>query len=291
MVAADTLRVVLAASARGIYRSIEMREWVDGQWRAFALATNESARYGSVMVDDVGRGRLVMFGGRSSYTASAIAYADTLEWDGAHWLSANPSSRPPARSDHTMIHDRARGEIMLFGGVNAGTRFSDTWVWNGTQWTQRLPATNPPARSGHAMVYDVARDRTLLFGGSTSGASGAPLSDTWEWDGVTWTQRHPTTSPPAMSGHGMTYDAARGRIVLLGGTGGPAPGDTWEWDGQEWNRRQTARSPNRAERLLETCDVTTLAYDSAREKVVLVGGTSLNRPGASSAFTLPSKCV
>ena len=66
------------------------------------------------------------------------------------------------------------------------------------------------------MAYDSQRGRVVLFGGY--GDSGG-LADTWEWDGSTWVERTPATSPPARSGHAMAYDSQRGRVVLFGGYG------------------------------------------------------------------------
>src|SRR5262249_5957183 len=50
--------------------------------------------------------------------------------------------------------------------------------------------------------------------------------DTWEWDGIDWTQRAPASSPPARSGHVLAFDASRGRTVLFGSS---SFGDTWEY--------------------------------------------------------------
>ncbi|MCA2978775.1 MAG: hypothetical protein INH37_10850, partial [Myxococcaceae bacterium] len=56
--------------------------------------------------------------------------------------------------------------------------------------------------------------KVVLCGGF--GTSGR-LSDTWEWDGATWTQRSPSTSPPARSGHAMATLGTK--VVLFGGFG------------------------------------------------------------------------
>ena len=46
------------------------------------------------------------------------------------------------------------------------------------------------------MVYDGATQQLLLFGGSRLPFSGGGfLGDTWAWNGTTWTQLHPATSP------------------------------------------------------------------------------------------------
>jgi hypothetical protein len=54
----------------------------------------------------------------------------------------------------------------------------------------------------------------VLFGGYGNRA----FSDTWTWDGTTWTQQHPATSPPARGQAAMACDAATGTAVLFGGT-------------------------------------------------------------------------
>jgi hypothetical protein len=53
------------------------------------------------------------------------------------------------------------------------------------------------ARHGHAMAYDVARGKVVLFGGWGS----VVYQDTWEWDGIGWSQLHPVHRPPARKGH------------------------------------------------------------------------------------------
>src|ERR1700719_986653 len=58
----------------------------------------------------------------------------------------------------------------------------------GLSWTRQAPASSPPARSGASMAYDAATGTVVLFGG---GGANSSLSDTWTWDGATWTQQHP----------------------------------------------------------------------------------------------------
>jgi hypothetical protein len=104
---------------------------------------------------------------------------------------------------------------------------------------RRTPATpqakmaDPVARHGHAMAYDARRGRVVLFGGI---GRGGDLDDTWEWDGATWTQLRPVTSPRQMSELGMVYDARRGRVALFAHT-------LWEWDGTSWTHRAPGLGP------------------------------------------------
>jgi hypothetical protein len=70
------------------------------------------------------------------------------------------------------------------------------------------------------------------------------VGDTWEWDGTVWTQRM-VPGPPPRAQHAMTYDPARERVVLFGGSRGADVrfGDIWEWDGTAWTERGTISDP------------------------------------------------
>jgi hypothetical protein len=76
----------------------------------------------------------------------------------------------------------------------------------------------------------------------------------------------------------MTYDAARERVLLIGGvdTSDPTPqAGTWEWDGTAW-RSTTLHLPPRAGALL--------VYDTARQRGVMAGGYE-----DASAITYPNE--
>ena len=78
------------------------------------------------------------------------------------------------------------------------------------------------------MAYDPAISETILFGGYSS--TGATLSDTWAWNGSTWTQLSPPTLPTARADSTMAFDGATGKLVLFGGSildGTELLGDTW----------------------------------------------------------------
>ncbi len=141
-------------------------------------------------------------------------------------------------------------------------------------WTQKFPATSPSGRYATRMAYDAARQQVVLFGGANTTNF---LGDTWVWDGVNWTQKFPVTSPPGRSSHATAYDAARQRVVVFGGSIGPGfsgiVADTWEWDGTNWTQKFPATSPS--PRLTAG-----MAYDEARQQVVLFGGG----PGSPTGF-------
>ena len=141
----------------------------------------------------------------------------------------------------------------MFGGHPL---LSDTWEWDGTNWHDVGPAAplgSPGQRTHHALVYDAARQRVVLFGGYDGTTQ---RTDTWTWDGATWTDVTPLVSPSLGSGTRlMAYDARRERVVLMAGP------DLWEWDGSSWSQQTPiGPAPQRG---------AVLFYDPVSEKIIL----------------------
>lgn len=260
-------RLVLFGGDGGDALFADTWEWDGTTWLRRTPTTIPPARSAHMMAYDAGRGRVVLFGGRDR----SQVFDDVWEWDGTNWQRVVYRSSPPARSRHAIAYDIARTAAVMFGGVDLrGARLNDTWIWDGSDWRAAEPAVAPPARAEHAMAFDPVRGRAVLFGGGSADRN-APdgvtrLADTWEWDGATWIEQHPATSPPPRRGHAMAYDAARGTTVLFGGEQrGALLGDQWTWDGARWTPIAPATAPpGRTE--------FSLAYDERRARVVLFGG-------------------
>ena len=215
-------------------------------------------RVAAAMAYDPARHRTVLFGG-------AVAGAPSNEmwlWDGASWTDRTMTG-PPAVSGHAMAFDEARGRLVMIGGLDkTGSPNLETWEWDGTAWTQAL-VVGPGERSSAAMGYDPVRHRIVVFGGLHASLPTAHLGDTWEWDGVTWLERTPVSSPPDRAGASMAWDAARRRNVMFGG-GQDLGNDTWEWDGTAWTFVPVLdRIPPRANHVM---------MPSPRGGVIAVGG-------------------
>jgi Galactose oxidase, central domain len=236
-------------------------------WTQVSTTTAPSARYGHGMVYDSARGVTVLFGGVNP----SGNQNDTWEWNGQSWTQRVPAVSPPARREAAIAYDAARHQTVVFGGTSTtGTLLGDTWTWDGTNWTQLSPATSPSPRWDSAMVYDVAIGKVVLFGGFDEVLGNFQLeNDTWVWDGTTWAQLQPVTSPPARENHAMAYDTARGRIVLFGGStqlnGAGIVQDTWEFDTSTWIPESPAVSP--AARIAHT-----MTFDASRNVTLLFGG-------------------
>jgi hypothetical protein len=234
------------------------------------VTSGPSPRYTHSLAYDSVRRQLVMFGGRSNggtCDGGATSMCETTwTWSPSGW-SESMAAAPTPRQHADMAFDRARGELILFGGLHGSdcgegeagdlARLCGwTWAWNGSTWSRRCntsPCSNnvPPARYEHALAFDANRGVVVLFGGKCTFASDDYcLPETWEWDGTSW-QQHCTTSPCTdempirRSHHAMVYDQARKRVLLLGGDYGEAGGCqegagwpcgfTWEWDGTSWH--------------------------------------------------------
>ncbi len=113
----------------------------------------------------------------------------------------------------------------------------------------------------------------VLFGGQD--ASNTALNDTWTWNGTTWTQANPSTSPPARGAAAMAENGSN-EVVLFGGqsTSGSALGDTWIWNGTTWTQANPSTSP--PARYLAS-----MAYDSSAGVDLLFGGANTSALGDS----------
>ncbi|HEX5052500.1 MAG TPA: kelch repeat-containing protein [Planctomycetota bacterium] len=243
-------------------------EWTGSQWMVLNPAVRPSARTRPAMVYDEGNQQTVLFGG---FLGPGSFSNQTWRWNGTTWSLASPASSPSVRSGSAMAFDSARQVVVLFGGfVPSGADVGDTWEWNGSTWTQRFPAgATPLARGAHRMAYDAARGVTVLCGGYTT-PGGATLSDTWTWDGTSWTQR--PSLPGTLCDQVFAYDTGRRRVVLWGGVRilGPTFTDlnqTFEWDGAAWTPRSPLVVPNAR-------NSTASAYDTGNHRVLMAGGTT-----------------
>jgi hypothetical protein len=160
-------------------------EWDGTTWTQASPKAMPAVRYASAMGYDAKNAVSVLFGGLTppSQFQQPAPVADTWAWNGTNWTQlcvAAPCSGavPPARADHAVAYDSARGKLVMYGGASLG----DTWEWDGTAWTETLPATPPPARTDGAMAYDAKRARIVLFGGTNGG--GNALADTWEYHSI-----------------------------------------------------------------------------------------------------------
>lgn len=253
---------------------VDTWEYDGTAWTQKFPSQRPTHRYGLNMVYDPANQKVLLFGGEAG--GGGVPYAETWGWDGTNWTQFTPQNAPMGRTYFAMAYDAARARVVLYGGIRQGVALADTWTWDGTNWHQEWPVNGPGARFRVNMTYDAARSRIVLFGGSPYGPF-LSLRDTWEWDGVDWALRSPTTLPIARHSQGMVYDPSLGKVVMFHGfkdANGVAPADSWAWDGTDWtlldSEPPSARTNHGA------------AYDARRDRVVVFGGMSTNNRASAT---------
>lgn len=180
---------------------------------------------------------------------------ETWDWNGAMWIQREANGPHFTQYDTTNVaFDRGRGVIVLTLHRQFLAGPHSTWEWDGNTWSYRGSAVR---LLGRAMWYDEVRGRVVAFGGVCPDPFSPTVDEMDEWDGSQWTRIRPELVPS--SSHGMAYDSARQRVVMVGTNG------TVEWDGASWTRLRPATAPS-ADRGLG------LAYDAGRRTTVLFGG-------------------
>lgn len=228
----------------------------------WSLARTPNRRFLMQLAFHEQRGRMMLFSGTDT-----VALSDIWESDGVRWIQTTGRfDKPSARTDYAIAYDSTRGRMVVFGGEGPqGAAVDDTWEFDGASWQRMTPAASPSPRAGASMAYDAVRKKMVLFSGGVPTSTTPPSSDTWEYDGSTWRQLQPATSPQARTAYGITWDANRSRVVMFGGgTTATQFNDTWEWDGANWTPGASGGPSARSN--------TPLAYDPVRKRVVLFGG-------------------
>jgi len=152
-------------------------EWDGSNWTQLAPANAPPARYAFGMTSDMGRDRVLVFGGFDG----ANDLADAWAFDGVDWAPLPATQSPPPLTNTALAIDLPRGVLVQFGGLTFSvgqTPTNGTWLHDGTDWRRDARPTAITARRAFALSYDWPRDRFVLFGGFRNGY----LDETWEYD-------------------------------------------------------------------------------------------------------------
>ena len=275
------------------------------------VATRPTRRQRSVMVYDSADDDVVMFGGTDE---SFTDLNETWLWDGSEWTEASPIFSPAARTNHCMIDssfglllfggsvnynnvndlwtwngsnwspvvtphspepllepactfDSARNKLVVYGASTVtGNYVRETWEYDGNDWTQITTAHVPTSIAGQALAFDPTRNRTVMAGGN------AASDEIWEYDGTDWTQFFATGDFSISSIQAtMVWDPVRLKITIFDGSGYNSPGvsNVMTWDGTSLVTVPTATT-------VPTRDRAAVAYDAARNEVVVFGGVEID---------------
>lgn len=223
--------------------------------------------WGAAMAWDERNQRLVRYGGTSAPATLPGDYfadpqPDLRTWvldDHVGWRSLTLPN-PGERVRPTMVWDRRRATMVLFGGATSSTILNDTWELSDAGW-QEIRAFGPTPRWAHAMAFDVSRGRAVLVGGSNHSMA---LDESWDWDGNLWSRL--STSPGSRDALGMTWDENLQAMLLFGGWRNYGTlGDTWALQGGSWTQLMPTSSPPPRSSLA-------MAWDPVRHQTIMTGG-------------------
>lgn len=244
----------------------------------------------AVALYDSRREQLLLVSGQVIDSTGAVRQTGTVLGipgiPGRNWAPRfEPTGDIPLRSGAGAVYDSVSDRVLLWGGARVFPSGlvppfdADLFRLDPGQaeWS-REPAAGraPPPRRAHGMVLDAARRRLIVFGGQdifeqffgdvwVRGVDGGATWDSLETQGP---------RPQARSDAAVVYDAARDRLLVLGGIGfGPVRfSDAWSLDltTQPPTWSLLPMSSGRLE------GVASAAVDRARDRAVLVNGDGMN---------------
>ncbi|MFT3842141.1 MAG: kelch repeat-containing protein [Myxococcaceae bacterium] len=242
-------------------------EYDGTHWQQITPVQTPVPRYLTYGYFDTALAKVISFGGivtgGQDYRSGSI---ELRTWDGSTW--GRPTLAVPTLSTNASgVYDPVRQRTVFLGSPAWNSDYA-TWEWDGSKWAGITLSPQPSMRQSAAMVFDDALGKSVLFGGCDFVAYQAS-SETWLYDGASWTQVALSgASPGARCNAMMAYDARRKKVVLFGGRDATAHAsfdDTWEFDGTTWTQLAPAHSPPL--RMMAA-----MTYDTTHGQVVLFGG-------------------
>ncbi len=232
----------------------------DGQWtQATVGGTPPSARQFPVLVFDAVRGHVVEVTGQNAGTG---VLGNIVEWDGASWTAPASSTYPFSVAGISVAYDAARRQLVSIAALNSTSQTFLRGPSTTAGFVSMPVPTVPPPRVHATAAYDARRGRVVMYGGHDASFTVAP-TETWEWDGASWTVTQTPTGLARVRPN-MTFSDRDGVIMVGGSNSGNA--DMMKWDGATWTQ---VAPPDASLGFRFTAG---LVYDEARDRIVLHGG-------------------
>jgi hypothetical protein len=282
---------------------VSLRQYRAGVWSSVPMPAQGPRVNSASYVYDEHRDRLLVWDG-----------TEIWEWDGAAWHRPRPALAPAPRRAPALVFDSVRRRTVVFGGFTDLPSLQghlDVWEWDGATftatspmpegaWTGRGHADFDPAqnrcivlstagllargstgawemldatfeaRGTVGFVFDRSRNRPLRYGGVGPGDRYDRQLQAWEGGG--WR----TLAPANLPDPGIAVTHTRRGITLLVASQVDPRWAPWYHRTELWERRQAGwwQIPTRGH--APTRNDPGVAYDAARDTVVLFGGSLLD---------------
>ncbi len=234
-------------------------------WRKISTPSKMEPRFGARLTFYGTAG--VLIGGYQKLNIDNPPPATSLQdsWIFFERQWAREQMDAPGRYYHAQAFDSVLHQVVIAGGQSTlKGRLSDAWARDANnQWTRLSDL--PDSRVGAAMVYDENHQQLIVYG---EGAGDEVWVRASEPD-AQWKILQTIDAPPVPFWHAMAYDAARGKVVVFGGTD----------ISYEPNQRTSILDPSTLTwQKLEFSDGprarwgAAMAYDPRRQRMVLFGG-------------------
>jgi hypothetical protein len=259
--------------------------------------------------DPIGK-RMVFFGGDGGFPIQCSSNPDPKGATWAYdpvcevWTLYPTAKGPSARTRHSAVYDSQEHRMIVFGGryrvpgtTEPYTLYDEVWAFDLTTntWSEiATTGTGPSPRWSAAAIYVPKAHMLLVSTGNvgTSATTYSPAKDTFALNlGTGAWMKVGAEGPDARLFAAATYDAARHRMLLFGGTTaffGPMRNDVWAYDiaTAKWTNLNGGLGTAPLRRFWAR-----MLYDGARDRVVLMGGhddTSLGNRNDLWVFDLAS---
>ena len=218
------------------------------KWESLDLSANPGPRWlASAAYDPMQRG-VVLLGGHITPDARQNAHDMWLLTE-QRWEAIQTDGLPNVGIGSAIAFDDSTNSLLALGGdisTEPGvSSLGSIWMWNGFHW-QASTSDNTPAAIGATASYDPQVKSVIEFGG-LRGSFSSPSSDTWVFDGVSWSRAVSADIPPPRVGAYMTYDPKNRKVLMYGGTGSGSQmlRDLWSWTPAGWRQELAPNSSGR----------------------------------------------
>lgn len=229
--------------------------WVKLEGNTTVRTVGEASAY------DPLRNQMVTFGGTLAFSAT-IGSITTVIRD-AQWSSPFFTQKPSPRSLATFTTDPESNTVWMFGGLDENSAFyyGDLWGLRNGQWYLMPEDANSPGGGCETPLAAFDSDRKVLVV-TCSG------TETYEFNGTTWSAKDPQNDPPIRRFGAMVYDKRLKKTLIFGGyNNSNYRNDTWSWDGTNWTEIKIDGDDRPTNRGLMA-----MWYDPLQQKTIIYGG-------------------